>query len=332
MVTIKEIAKASGFSPSTVSIVLSGKADERKISEKTKATIFKVANNLGYRVNVAARRLRTNQSAKTMISVFMAMDKRAYIMTRFLLSLHEAAAESQQPFEIAVHFYENGKLQQFAETIELTNCAIICNASEEDQAYLETAHFSVPIVLYYRHSDVYCAVNVDLPYIGEMVADIFARRGHKHALLLGTNPYFAGMEQCNHRFIKKARFHGLTVQHIQEAHGMQGGYNGGLNACQMEIIPDCVFSMSDSMSIGALRAFGEYGIKVPDQLELISFGTDDPELVKFASVSLSSIHVPVELMAKECIRLLFLQLDGKLDEPLTLEVPVEYKPRESCGV
>ena len=44
MVTIKEIAQKAGISPSTVSIVLGGKAAQRKISSKTQKRIFDIAH------------------------------------------------------------------------------------------------------------------------------------------------------------------------------------------------------------------------------------------------------------------------------------------------
>ena len=58
MVTIKQIAQEVGISSSTVSIVLGGKAAERKISTATQKKIFAAAARLGYQPNMAARSLR----------------------------------------------------------------------------------------------------------------------------------------------------------------------------------------------------------------------------------------------------------------------------------
>lgn len=55
MVTIKQIAQEVGISSSTVSIVLGGKAAERKISTATQEKIFAAAARLGYQPNMAAR-------------------------------------------------------------------------------------------------------------------------------------------------------------------------------------------------------------------------------------------------------------------------------------
>jgi len=329
MATIREIAKAAGFSPSTVSIVLSGKADERKISENTKAKILDVAHQLGYRVNVAARRLRISRHANMKISVFMTMDKRAYLMMRFLLGLQSAAEKYDQHFEIVVHYYKNDSLHLFKEEIKFTNCVVICNASEDDIHFLEAAQFSIPIVLFYRSSKKYCTVNADHSLIGKMAADIFVRRGHKNSALVSTGMYYS--EQSEIEFTKAAKLNGLSVKRINETHDIGGGYSGGVAIGKMDPLPTCVFSTYNPMSIGILRAFGQRGIKVPEQVELISIGFDNPDLEEYASVSISTISIPTETMAEECLRLLLVQLNGKMDEPSSVEVPVVYIPRESCG-
>ena len=331
MATIKKIAKESGFSPSTVSIVLSGKADERKISDETRKLIINTAQKMGYRANISARRLRSNQGSNVMISVFMALDRRASIMMHFLLGLQNAAVESEQPFEIVIHSYKSGTLHTFAETIALTNCAVICNASKEDMAFLDETQFFVPIVLFLRQSKKYCSVDINLYQAGAMAANIFARRGHNHAVQLITESYYTGLDQTRAQFVETAGNHGMTVTRINETHDMKGGYNAGVVIAGMSPMPDCLFSGSSIMSIGALHAFGKLGIKIPEQLELISIGLENPEFEEYASVPISAISVPVDVMAKECIRLLFLQLDGKIETPVNIEVPITYIQRESCG-
>ena len=57
-----------------------------------------------------------------------------------------------------IHPYTCGRLREERSLISLSmfNAAIICNASEEDLAWLEQAKPLLPIVLYNRHSEGYC--------------------------------------------------------------------------------------------------------------------------------------------------------------------------------
>ena len=78
MVTIKQIAQEVGISSSTVSIVLGGKAAERKISTATQEKIFAAAARLGYQPNMAARSLRGGSGANELVvAMFWAQDFRA---------------------------------------------------------------------------------------------------------------------------------------------------------------------------------------------------------------------------------------------------------------
>jgi len=62
MVTMRDVAKASGFSPATVSIVLNNAPLARYIAANTKKRIEEVAKKLGYRPNAMARFLRSKRS------------------------------------------------------------------------------------------------------------------------------------------------------------------------------------------------------------------------------------------------------------------------------
>lgn len=91
MATIKELAAYTGLSPSTVSIVLGGKAQQRKIPESTQRRVQEAAQALGYRPNISARRLRDPEAKESMVvAVFWTEDFRAPMMVRFLRGLRRA--------------------------------------------------------------------------------------------------------------------------------------------------------------------------------------------------------------------------------------------------
>ena len=329
--TIKEIAAKAGFSPSTVSIVLSGKSSARKISDKTKAKILDTARKLGYRANVAARRLRSGGSLRTLLSVFMTMDSRAYIMTRFLLGLQNTAEELDQDFEIAVHFFKNGELYTLREHIELTNCAIICNTSNADLAFLEDASFSVPLVLYNRSSKKYSSVITDYKNIGIKAAEIFVKKKRVLAVLLGTDMYYNELKETTGQFIQTAKSGGMSVKHMHLTPDMASGYKAGIEISKMKPLPDAVFSLSNALSIGMIHGLKEKNISIPSQIELISIGIENPEWEEYASVPISSMQVPVEAMVTECVKELIAQMKDGEHMPKKAIVPSVYVKRTSCG-
>lgn len=70
MVTIRDVAGESGFSVTTVSMVLNAGPSAGRISDRTRSRIWKVANRLGYRPNLFARSLRSQRSHTIGVVVF----------------------------------------------------------------------------------------------------------------------------------------------------------------------------------------------------------------------------------------------------------------------
>src|SRR5499426_2716068 len=82
MVTIKDVAKESGFSSTTVSIVLNDAPLARYIPKATKLRIQKAAKKLGYRPNLFARSLRSNRSHTVGVMVFDMTDPYCTLILR----------------------------------------------------------------------------------------------------------------------------------------------------------------------------------------------------------------------------------------------------------
>ncbi|HMK23403.1 MAG TPA: LacI family DNA-binding transcriptional regulator [Terriglobales bacterium] len=70
MITIREVAGESGFSVTTVSMVLNNGAGVGRIPERTRNRIWEVARRLGYQPNLHARSLRSNRSQTLGVMVF----------------------------------------------------------------------------------------------------------------------------------------------------------------------------------------------------------------------------------------------------------------------
>src|SRR5207302_3690737 len=68
--TIRDVAAESGFSVTTVSMVLNDGPAAARISARTRGRIWKVAKRLGYRPNLFARSLRSKRSQTIGVVVF----------------------------------------------------------------------------------------------------------------------------------------------------------------------------------------------------------------------------------------------------------------------
>ena len=90
--------------------------------------------------------------------------------------------------------------------------------------------------------------------------------------------------------------------------------------------PRAIFVSSDVQAIGALRAIHELGLRIPDDVALVSFdGTDES---RFTLPSLTAVRLPLRLMAEHAVSRL---LTPENEAGLHLTVEHELVVRESCG-
>lgn len=333
MTTIKDIAAKVNLSPSTVSIVLKGNGDKRKIKKETQRRIMEAARELNYTPNVQAKILRGSLLSKSNLSLYWVSDHRIHLLSRFLKGLQTAIMENDYQFQLSIVPYENNHLQDILtqEAVIATNAIIICNPSETDMEYLESNDFSVPIVLYNRYSRKYSTVTMDDKTIGLLPAQIFAAHNKRHPALLKSPATFSGMNIRTNVFefqISESDMERPVSVIVEDT--MKGGYLGAQTLCALDPLPDCLFCTSDSIALGALKAFYEKGIRIPEQIEIISVGSGRPEQEEYCVPSLSVISLPLEDMARECLRILSESLSAFKYVPTTVAFPTPYISRESC--
>jgi phosphoserine phosphatase RsbU/P len=87
-------------------------------------------------------------------------------------------------------------------------------------------------------------------------------------------------------------------------------------------------SANDSMALGALAELGRRGIRVPEQVLLVSF--DDVPEGRWGKPSLTTVRQPLNILADIALDHVLRQLDGDAADPFIL-VPGEVVVRESCG-
>jgi LacI family transcriptional regulator len=94
-------------------------------------------------------------------------------------------------------------------------------------------------------------------------------------------------------------------------------------------LPTAVVLASDPMAIGAIRALHEAGIKVPEDISVISF--DDIEAAAFLNPPLSTVKVQTEEMGKTAVKLLYDRLKNEREIPLRVTLPTKLVLRDSTG-
>ncbi|HIW34312.1 MAG TPA: LacI family transcriptional regulator [Candidatus Paenibacillus intestinavium] len=337
MSTIKEIAERTNLSIGTVSIVLNGRGNEMRISKKTQQRILEAAQGIGYLPNVSARRLRQSNARNIpAIATFWPSDLSSELLGRFFVGAQSSILEQEFEFEMTIQPYKKNQIHRIKEICDQGSYhgAILTGISAEEQRYLEEHPLNLPTVMFNRQSSSYSCAHVDTYEIGRKSAELFAIRGHKkvgtivpdHLVNSENNLRFTG-------FVESCMEYGLELEerHIQIAPmTMEGG-----NAAAKRIVegvsdlPTAIFFPLGLMAVGALPEFHRAGVRIPDMMEILTYGDHDAE--KYSIPSLTTVKLPVEEMAAACIRLVMSRILDCSSEPKSLVFDTPFIFRESCG-
>lgn len=115
--------------------------------------------------------------------------------------------------------------------------------------------------------------------------------------------------------------------YISEDTSINGGYNQACKAIENKNLPEAFFVENDTMAIGVIKAFKENGIKVPDDISIISCN-DIPE-AQYLSPALTTMRIQTKLMGVMAARLAIERIILKRDLGIIIHIPANLVLRES---
>lgn len=334
MVKIGDIAKATGYSVTTVSKAFNNYTD---ISEKARTKIRKAADEMGYIPNAQARGLVMKRS----FTIGVILDE--------LLGLgltHPFFSGVIQAFRIAVEAegysmilisnnIGNSKIESYLNHCNQRNVDgvfILCT-NKDDKSIQELIHSKIPTVLFDIPDDTAHVVISDhyqgaYDAIEYLVSLGHVRIGH----IYGSELTLAGADR------KKGYLDAMEANDliVNEAYVASGGYfdfKYGKQAMlgiikSEEILPTAMFIASDIMALGAIQACHEEGIKVPEDISFIGF--DNVRFLDWITPGLTTVAQDYDALAKACCKML-IQAIGDSDMQVAHEViPTHIIERNSC--
>jgi LacI family transcriptional regulator len=110
-----------------------------------------------------------------------------------------------------------------------------------------------------------------------------------------------------------------------------GGYAAMHEVLRLPEHPTAIFAGSDVMAAGALRAIHEVGLRVPDDMSLVSF--DDLPLASILTPPLTTVHQPLHELGAAAAELLLNRLEQQPDDhqPNHVRLPAHLVVRQSSG-
>ena len=319
--TIKDIARISGCSVSTISRVINDRPDVRP---ETKERVLEVMREAGFVPNTNARQLKIQQSRSL---VFVVKGTRNIFFSDFLVQLQRAATLYGYN-GIVSYLDENANEIDAAEKIlrEIKPKGMIFLGGSVANFQKGFANISVPSVLATLVSDKLDFPNLSMVGVDDRAAAYQAvsyliQQGHRKIAVLGgpatSHPSMMrrqgaqqAMEDAGIRFEDK--LYGLSNYDFESAyHAMNG-----LLARRAEFT--ALFAMSDVIAFGAIRALVNAGLRVPEDVSVIGF--DGITMSRYCVPVMTTIVQPSEQIALQSIELLVRQIEhGTPAQTVTLQ-------------
>jgi len=109
---------------------------------------------------------------------------------------------------------------------------------------------------------------------------------------------------------------------------MQDGYEIASLIISTGLRPDGMFTFSDYVALGALRALREQGVHIPRDVAVV--GYDDIDFASYLTAPLSTVRIPKEVLGRTALELLDKRIHRQIEETeVFMKLDVELVVRQS---
>lgn len=329
-VTIKDVAKASGVSPSTVSRVI---ADSPKISDRTKAKVYEAMKALNYQPNIIARGL-ANKKSYTLGMVLPAKEEKIFDNPFFIKAMRGLSKYAQEKGYYIMYNAcksEEGELKTIQDFVasKWVDGIILTSARFEDrnvEFLFEMDHPFVVIGTPETHRDQILYVDNDNVMAMDEVVTRLIAQGHRSIAFAGGEYEFTVNRRRLRGYRNALERHGLVYD---DAIVMKEGTTDSKAYEEMKQIlkhriPDAIVGVDDPIAYGAYMAFQEVTGK---DIALAAF--NNTSLSVYHRPSFSSVDVRSEELGHMAAELLIAKIENKHIKSNKVIIGTDYIERES---
>jgi DNA-binding LacI/PurR family transcriptional regulator len=341
--TIRDVARESGYSASTVSIVLNSAPLSRYIPEETKGRIQTAARRLGYRPNPLARSLRSQRSNVVGVMVFDITDP---FCTPILRGLENALYQSNYLSLLADAHNESQRFERYLEMLldrRVEGLIVIANWLVTDIKVLaDLTQKQVPTVIAGRAFEIenISTVSVDNEGGAALALQHLYQLGHREIAFLRGPKTLTSSGQRWKGIRAFAKSVGLTldpdrITELPESLDPNSSFEAGTQLTT-ELLRNgktftALLAYDDVTALGALRALKNKGLRVPEDCSVVGF--DDVAQAGLSLPSLTTVRQPMEAMGSMSVGMMLEAIkavERKKDIPvMRRKIPAELVVRES---
>ncbi len=328
-VTLKTIAQRLGLTSGTVSAVLNNSAASRSIPDPTKQRILATAREMGYSPNYFARSLRLQRA----YTIGVIAEEIGDPYGGMIISGVEEYLRKNNYFFLAVsHRHDREVLQSYSKMLITRGVEGFITT---DTSILEEP--GLPTVAVSGHERVNGVTNIILDHklAVRLALSHLMELGHERIAFLIGDPVSSDSVTRWAAILEVAAELGLTihpeltVQIDSNASTPDLGYPFAKQLLERKQPFTALFAYNDLSAIGAIWAFREAGLRVPEDVSVVGF--DDIPVAAFTHPGLTTVRQPLKHMGQIAAKTVIDQIEGKAKYVAEIVVDPEFVVRGSTA-
>ncbi len=315
-ITAKELAKILNISAAAVSMALNNKPG---VSHETRLRIFEAAQKYGYDFGKITEKSDYAKAHRTICFLIFKRYGAVVSDTQFFSELTQSIDEyckNSNLFLQIKYVYDSDNFNDTINDLKANNCkGIILLGTEILEG--ELRHFAksaIPMVVldtYYASTDCnYVKIN-NCQGVHLAVTEL-VRKYENNIGYLSSAYHIENYAERADSFFNTIKTYGFSQKQIRQhklTPSLDGAYSDMCDIlAQKEPVAKAYFADNDLIAYGAIKAFQEFGYRIPEDIEIIGF--DDIPMCRYSTPSLSTIHVNIRALAKTAIMRLLEITDG----------------------
>lgn len=325
-VSIHDVARKSGLSVVTVSRVLNHSPSVR---QSNRDRVLRAMQELDYRPNASARSLARG---KTGIIGLMLTTLNDSFLDAVVKEIGERLAERGYFLALSISAGDDESFHRSLFQEDRVDGVLLLSPIREDEYVLELKKSQIPFVILdnQQPDSSVNAVTVDNFKGGYEATKHLIDLGHRDIAHISGPDFFLSSRERERGYLSALAEAGLQPYCVERGDfDISSGYRIARGWIEAGKLPGALFASDDYIALGAMNAFQQAGIRIPQQISIIGF--DDQNIASEFRPKLTTMRQPAERIGRTGIDLLLKAINRTAKRSVTVQLDPELIIRDSTS-